>query len=114
VRAAGLDPASGDPGWQQVVNASSLRSAVRFDAGDITQYGAADGGPLTVGWFGTYELTSPDTIDAVEGGTFNRIVYRFDLKDDVLAIDVVSDEAGDIDLVPQTSIHETLPFTRVP
>jgi hypothetical protein len=117
VRAAGLDPADGDPGfaeWYLSDPTGTARTGVRFDAGDITQYGALDGGSLEVGWFGTYRLLDTDTFEATETGTFNRIVYDFELRDDVLAIDVVSDAAGDADLVPQTAIYETLPFTKVP
>jgi len=117
IRAAGLDPADGDPGfreWYMSDPSGTARTGVKFDGGDITQYGALNGGQLEVGWFGTYQLVDADTIEATEGGSFNRIVYDFVLRDDMLAIDVVSDAAGDSDLVPQTAIYETLPFTKVP
>jgi hypothetical protein len=90
-----------------------VRSAVRFEDGAITQYGAADGGPLEVGWVGSYRLLDGHTIEAIETGSFNRIVYEFTLSDGILTMDVVSND-DPVDLVPQTGIYETLPFTRVP
>ncbi|MCY7418791.1 MAG: hypothetical protein LH650_09895, partial [Chloroflexi bacterium] len=74
---------------------------------------AFDGGADGMGWQGTWQLIDADTIEATEFGTFDKVVYDFTLRDDVLAVDVIggSVPAG---MVPQTSIYETLPFTRVP
>jgi hypothetical protein len=108
-RAAGLEV---PPEALELID-STFRWAVKFDESYLTQYGAMDGGPLEVGWIGTYALVDPDTIKAVATDTMGEIVYDFDLRDDILTIDVTSDtDPGDI--VAQTGIYETLPFTRVP
>ncbi len=41
------------------------------------------------------------------------MTYDFVLRGNVLTMDVVSD-SDPADLVPQTGLYETLPFTRVP
>jgi hypothetical protein len=115
VEAAGLDRQDSPDWWDAVeaVAATPARSAVKFQDGDIIQYGAIDGGPLEVGWVGRYRLLDDRTIEAIETGTFNRIVYEFTLSDDILTMDVVSNDEP-VDMVPQTAIYETLPFARVP
>jgi hypothetical protein len=93
IRAAGLEPGIGEPRrdwWEGVL--------------------ALD--PATTWRFGV-KLVDAHTIQASEGGVFNKIVYDFDIRDGVLSIDVVSD-SDPADLIPQTAIYETLPFTRVP
>ena len=47
---------------------------------------------------------------------YPRVVRTINLvlRGDVLSFDVISHAAGPSDMVPQTSIFETLPFTRVP
>jgi hypothetical protein len=109
--AAGID--SRDRWWADGDSTTTLRSAVKFQDGAIVQYVAIDGGPLEVGWVGTYRLIDDHTIKAIETSTFDRVVYEFTLRDDVLTIDVVSYD-DPVSLAPQTALYETLPFTRVP
>jgi hypothetical protein len=122
VRAAGLDDT--DPAWRETVasmgQGATTRYGVKFADDDITQYSALNGGPLEVGWYGTYRLLDGQTIEATESGnpatdtgTIGRIVYDFALDDDVLTIDVVTD-SDPLDMMVQTAIYETLPFTKVP
>jgi hypothetical protein len=113
IRAAGLDPDS-NPAWiRQLAAVDTLRTAVTFVEGVMTEYEAVNGGSLGVGWRGRYRLVDADSIEAVEIPTRNTIVYDFTIRDYVLVLDVVSDGAAD-DLIPQTAIYETLPFTKVP
>jgi hypothetical protein len=103
-----------DPGyWEALEAATTAQTAVRFQDGEIIQYVAYDGGPLEPGWIGTYRLLDERTIEATETNSFNRIVYEFTLRDDVLTIDVVSNQSP-IDMVAQTGLFETLPFKRIP
>ncbi len=113
VEAAGLDPASDSLGsWKaDMERAGTARYTIRLDGDRLIQYEAFDGGADGVGWQGTWQLIDADTIEATDIGT--TIVYDFTLRDDVLAMDVISDSDAS-DLVPQVSIYETLPFTRVP
>jgi len=114
VEAAGLSWADADAGFKDfVASVDTVRHAVKLEGGDITQYEAVDGGPLQVGWIGTYELVDGDTIVATESATFNRIEYAFTLRDGILTVDVVDDKDPS-DIVPQVAIYETMPFTRVP
>jgi hypothetical protein len=115
IQAAGLDPAdAGNSWWTADGLGHTSRNGVKFDNGDITQYGALDGGPLEVGWFGTYEVTGANSFEATETGFFAPNRYEFVLRDEILTIDVISSAGGVADTVPQTAIYETLPFTRVP
>jgi hypothetical protein len=80
----------------------------------MSQYCAADGGPLEICWNAAYRLIDEHTIEASEvGRPTTRMVYAFTLRDGVLALDVVNAD-DPIDLIAQTAIFETLPFTRVP
>ncbi len=115
VKAAGLDPRDGDVGWTSWVDQTETqRNTVRFEDGRLALYGAVDGGADEIGWQGSYRLLDEDTIEAVETSSFDTIVYDFVLRGDVLSFDVISDAGGPSGMVPQTSIYETLPFTRVP
>jgi hypothetical protein len=115
VVAAGLDPHNGGDGWkvedQQAHD--THRATVRFEDGQMIEYGASDGGADEFGSQVNYHLVDRDTIEAIDSGVGIRTRYDFLLRDDVLSIDVASD-SDPSDLVPQTSIFETLPFTRVP
>jgi hypothetical protein len=111
IEAAGLTAPSD---WVSAVKtATTSRHGVKFEDGTIIQYGAADGGPLEMGWIGSYRLLDDHTIEAIETGSFWRIVYEFRLRDDILMMDVITDEDPS-DMAIQTSIYETLPFTKVP
>jgi hypothetical protein len=115
IEAAGLDPAdAADAWWTSDGFGHTSRYGVKFDNGDFTLYVAGDGGPLEVGWFGTYEVTGANSFEATETGFFRQNLYEFVLRDDILTIDVISSPGGVVDMVPQTAIYETLPFTRVP
>lgn len=114
IEAAGLSLDDTYPSFvDQLASMSTARSAVTFEDGKMDQYVAADGGPLELGWVGTYTLIDDHTIEAVELSTRTRIVYEFTLHDGILTMDVVSDDDPG-DLAAQTAIFETLPFTRVP
>jgi hypothetical protein len=113
LEAAGFGPED-EPSWFGYMGSiSTARHALKLEDGTLTLYTASDGGPLEVGWLGRFRLTDDHTIEAVESGTFTEIVYEFTLEDGVLALDVISD-SDPVDIIPQTAIYETLPFTRVP
>jgi hypothetical protein len=115
LEAAGLDPADGDPGFAEYLDAGgSDRMAVKFEDGTMTQYEAHDGGPYAVGWRATFDLLDPTTLHAVETGRANEVRYRISLADDVLAFDVASTGEDLPGFVVQTAFFETLPFTKVP
>jgi hypothetical protein len=115
LEAAGLDPADGDPGFADYLQAGgSDRMAVKFDNGTMTQYAAQDGGPYEVGWRASFHLLDATTLQAHESGATSDIVYHITLADDVLAFDVVSAGEDHSGFVVQTAIFETLPFTKVP
>ena len=110
VEAAGFAPEEFDP-----TTATTVKWAVKFEDGTIVQYEADDGGPFEIGWTGSYRLLDDHTIEAVESETGSRVVYEFTLRDGILTMDVVLDEFPDpTDIVVQTGILETLPFTKVP
>jgi hypothetical protein len=112
IEAAGLTAPSD---WvQAIMTVTTIRYAVKFEDGSIIQYGAYDGGSLDdVGWVGTYQLLDDQTIEAMDMGTFNPIVYGFTLRDGILTMDVISDD-DPVDMAIQTAIYETLPFTKEP
>jgi hypothetical protein len=113
IDAAGL--VASDDWVASVRSAERRRLAVKFQNGAMIQYEAADGGPLEVAWTGTYQLLDDHTIEASEVGLFNRFVYDFTLRDDILTLDVISVDDPYADAFGvQTAIYETLPFTRVP
>jgi hypothetical protein len=113
IRAAGLDPATGGFTDNDFLGGNTARVTIKFEDGRLVVYPAVDGGPDEVGWRGTYRLLDSHTIEAVDGQFFNKIVYDFTIGGDVLTMKVVSN-TDPIDLIPQTSIYDTLPFTRVP
>jgi hypothetical protein len=84
----------------------------------MTQYCAADGGPLETCWRATYRLLDDTTIEATEllaGRSLCCYEYAFTLEGGTLIIDVVSvDDPAGIGIIAQTGIFETLPFTLVP
>jgi hypothetical protein len=98
--------AQGSPGTQY---------AIRFASGRLVIF--LDG---QVGWDGTYRIVDGDTFEAgdVAGAGF-FITYQYAVQGDTLTIDMVRDDypnataaalAGE--LVAQTVIYETSPFTR--
>lgn len=114
VEAAGLDPQAIDDGWAaDMRKADTRRATLRFKDGQMVEYGAFDGGADEFGSQASYHLADQDTIEGTDPAGIIRTAYDFVLRDDVLSIDVVSD-SDPLDLIPQTSIFETLPFTRVP
>jgi hypothetical protein len=82
----------------------------------MTQYCAADGGPLEICWEAAYRLLDDHTLEAVEGPF--RTTYAFTLRDGILTLDVLEtwrDGVPDaVEMVAHTGIFETLPLSRVP
>ncbi len=113
IRAAGLDPATGGFTDNDFLGGNTARVTIKFEDGRLVMYPAVDGGPDEVGWRGTYRLLDADTIEAKETAYFVTTVYDFTIRGNVLTMDVIS-STDPVDLVPQTAIMETLPFTRVP
>lgn len=115
VEAAGLDPnVAGNELWvADMRRATKSRVSLRFEGDQMIQYAAFNDGPDEFGSQATYTLVDSDTIDAIDPSGVYKTSYDFTLQDGVLAIDVTYDSVA-VDLVPQTSIFETLPFTRVP
>ena len=78
----------------------------------------ADGG---LGWDGYYVLVDDDTFVAGDGNRAPYLTYQFSINGDQLVIDMVKNEfpaptAADLwnDIVAQTVIYESGPFTRTP
>jgi hypothetical protein len=88
----------------------SISFALRLQDGRWTQYESIDGGPDEVGWEGTYEVVDEHTVVATD--PCGPITYRFTLHGTDLTLDVVDDACGGEDLLFQTAIFETAPFTQ--
>lgn len=100
-----LGPDSGDAG---------IVFSLRLAAGGWTQSVSFDGAADEVGWRGTYEVVDDDTVVAMD--FCGAITYNFAVSGDVLTLDMVDDQCDDggvEDLIAQTVIFETAPFTRV-
>ena len=109
IEAAGLSLDDADQGYVDTfASVNTTRSAVKFGDGVMIQFGAIDGGQLEQWAAFSYELIDDHTIKATEVGGVGSYVYEFALQDDVLMLDVISED------VAQTGLMETLPFTRVP
>ena len=109
IEAAGLSLDDADQAYLDTfASVNTTRSTVTFEDGVMIQYGAIDGGPLEQWWAAKYTLLDDHTIEATELGEFGSYVYEFTLQDDVLILDVITED------VAQTGLMETLPFTRVP
>ena len=66
-----------------------------------------------MGWRGTYEVVDDDTVIATD--PCGAITYDYTLDGDVLTLDMVDDECGTAasdELIAQTIIFESAPFTR--
>jgi hypothetical protein len=115
VKAAGLDPTGPESGdwFTGIQGVTKGRNTIRFQAGQLVLFNAADGGPDHEGWAGTYTVRDDHTIVAVEtdAAPFPTIVYKFTLVGPVLTMRLVSD-TDPLDVVPQTAIYDTLPFMR--
>ena len=109
IEAAGLSLDDADQAYLDTfASVNTTRSTVTFEDGVMTQYGAIDGGPLEQWWAAKYTLIDDHTIEATELDELSSYVYEFTLQDDVLILDVITED------VAQTGLMETLPFTRVP
>jgi hypothetical protein len=114
IEAAGLRLADDPHVEAEASSMSEVRNVVRFEDGTMSQYCAGDGGPLEICWAARYRLIDDHTIEATEiGRPTTRMVFEFTLQDGILTMDVVGAD-DPIDLVAQTAVFETLPFTRVP
>ena len=79
--------------------------------GSWTQSAIVDGGAPDVGWRGTYEVTDDGTV--VASDECGDITYGYAVAGDVLSLDVLDDECpGTDELIAQTTIYESGPFTR--
>jgi hypothetical protein len=91
---------------------------LKLESGRWTQFGSHDGGPDEIGWSGTYEVVDDDTVVATD--PCGAITYTYALRGDELTLDMIEDECegygGDDpqdELIAQTTIFETAPFTKV-
>jgi hypothetical protein len=81
--------------------------------GSWTQSAIVDGGAPDVGWRGTYEVTDDGTV--VASDECGDITYGYAVAGDVLSLDVLDDECpGPDELIAQTTIYESGPFTHQP
>jgi hypothetical protein len=72
-----------------------------------------DGRAPEVGWHGTYEVTDAGT--AVATDPCGDITYGYAVAGSELTLEVLEDECQDpVDLIAQTVIYESGPFTRQP
>ena len=74
VKAAGLDPTATLVGATRTVIFTIV-----FQAGQLVQFEADDGGPDGVGWAGTYTVPDDHTIVARDSSSSIVIVYHFTL-----------------------------------
>lgn len=91
---------------------------LKLEAGRWSQFAAYDGDPAEMGWSGTYQVIDTDTVVATD--PCGPITYDYALDADQLTLDMVSDEcqgfagdSGEEDLIAQTVIFETAPFTKI-
>ena len=101
--------AAGDP-------ADTHQMTLRLANGGWTQLDSYNGGAEEVGWRGTYEVIDDDTVVASAPGTVITYDYAFDGEQ--LTLDMIDDQCGpcgdDVgELIAQTIIFETAPFTLV-
>ena len=112
VEAAGFTAAQlASVGW---VPDCGAQFTLRFAAGGLVQF--EDG---EIRWAGKYRIIDEDTFEAGDKGGTYYITYRYAIDGDQLTIDMVEDnylatsEAGLLgELLAQTEIYETSPFTR--
>jgi hypothetical protein len=72
-----------------------------------------DDGAPEVGWHGTYKVTDAGTVVATD--PCGDITYAYAVAGSTLTLDVLEDECQDpVDLIAQTVIFESGPFTRQP
>ena len=111
IRAA-VTAAGYDPGPVQSTPKSTVFT-LSFDSGRLRVYGSDDGGPIQLGWDGTYEVVDDHTLAAHDA--ISNITYDFKLNGDVLTMRMVSDSLQDPgELSAQAGIYDTAPFTRLP
>jgi len=111
--AGGFSPAEVDefPGWP--ADAERMVYTLKLEAGRWTLFESVDGGPADVGWAGAFEVIDDDTVVATD--TCGAITYRYSMQGNELILDMIEDEcqAGDLgELIAQTTIFETAPFTK--
>lgn len=117
---AGFDPARVDQFFAQygATNPATLEVTLRLTEGRWVEFESVDGGAPEIGWSGTYEVIDDDTVVATD--PCGAITYDYALDGDVLTLDMVDDQcqgfAGydrDGELIAQTILFGTAPFTRV-
>lgn len=107
ITAAGYDATQ----WETTAKSSVF--TLDFDSGRLHIYMSDDGGPVQVGWNGTYEVVDQHTLVARDD--ISTITYDYSLVGDVLTLRMVSDTLQDPgELAAQSGIYDTAPFTRLP
>jgi hypothetical protein len=91
---------------------------IKLSAGRWTEFAVFNNGPNEIGWAGRYQVVDDRTIVATDGCW--TITYRFKLDGDKLTLDMVDDKCQGQDgaveqgeLIAQTTIYESAPFTKV-
>jgi hypothetical protein len=89
----------------------TVQFALQLAAGGWTQRYAYDGGDEDVGWRGTYVVVDEDTVIATD--PCGPITYDYRIEGDELTLDMVDDrcDGGVGELIAQTIIFESSPFT---
>jgi WD40 repeat protein len=111
--AAGLDPGAADDIADNEGFEDYLVYRVEIRDGDWTISVFPDGEPAGVGWQGTFEVIEPGTVTAVE--RWCRITYDYQVSGDEMIVDLIDDPCypGSDDVLFQTVIFESGPFTRI-
>jgi hypothetical protein len=108
---AGLDPEAAE----MIVEAEGFEEYVSYRVqvrdGRWVIYVLPDGEDVGWGWLGAYEVVSPGRVTATDGSC--TISYGYDATGDELAVDLIDDPCGEEDVLFQTVIFESGPFSRV-
>jgi hypothetical protein len=91
---------------------------IKLSAGRWTEFAVFNNGPSEIGWAGRYQVVDDHTVVATDD--CGPITYRFKLDGDKLTLDMVDDKCQGQDgaveqgeLIAQTIIYESAPFTKV-
>jgi hypothetical protein len=91
---------------------------IKLSAGRWTEFAVFNNGPSEIGWAGRYQVVDDHTVVATDD--CGPITYRFKLDGDKLTLDMVDDKCQGQDgaveqgeLIAQTTIYESAPFTKV-
>jgi hypothetical protein len=111
--AAGLDPGAVDVIADSEGFEDYLVYRVEIRDGAWTISVSPDGEPAAIGWEGTFEVIERGTVKAVDG--WCEITYGYQVSGNELVVDLIDDPCspGSDDVLFQTVIFESGPFTRI-